>query len=148
VLASAVTKSAQEPIVITREVQQETVEAGLAGGYPDAVAIYERIDAGRIEVRTGSATGNSSQRARAGKRGRDNDLNCPSQSALVIRRPRGWHAGLATVTNSTQLFSDCRTFCETQSVLQHQLSLLASRVAASGAYQACLGAPPTHALTA
>jgi hypothetical protein len=39
-------------IVITREVQQETVEAGLAGGYPDAVAIKARIDAGRIEVRT------------------------------------------------------------------------------------------------
>jgi hypothetical protein len=39
-------------IVITREVQQETVEAGLAGGYPDAVAIEERIDAGRIAVRT------------------------------------------------------------------------------------------------
>jgi hypothetical protein len=39
-------------IVITREVQQETVEAGLAGGYPDAVAIKERLDAGQIEVRT------------------------------------------------------------------------------------------------
>jgi hypothetical protein len=39
-------------IVITREIQQETVDAGLAGGYPDAVAIKERIDAGRIEVRT------------------------------------------------------------------------------------------------
>jgi hypothetical protein len=39
-------------IVITREVQQETVDAGLAGGYPDAVAIKERIDAGGIEVRT------------------------------------------------------------------------------------------------
>ena len=39
-------------IVITREIQQETVNAGLAGGYPDAVAIKERIDAGRIEVRT------------------------------------------------------------------------------------------------
>ncbi|MGH8069472.1 MAG: hypothetical protein ACRERE_30390 [Candidatus Entotheonellia bacterium] len=39
-------------IVITREVQQETVEAGLAGGYPDAVAIKERIDAGRIQART------------------------------------------------------------------------------------------------
>jgi hypothetical protein len=38
-------------IVITREVQQETVEAGLAGGYPDAVPIKERIDSGRIEVR-------------------------------------------------------------------------------------------------
>jgi hypothetical protein len=37
--------------VITREVQQETVEAGLAGGYPEAVVIKERIDAGRIEVR-------------------------------------------------------------------------------------------------
>jgi hypothetical protein len=44
------------PIVITREVQQETVEAGLAGGYPDAVAIKERIDAGRIEVRTIAGT--------------------------------------------------------------------------------------------
>ena len=43
-------------IVITREVQQETVEAGLAGGYPDAVAIKERIDAGRIEVRTVART--------------------------------------------------------------------------------------------
>jgi hypothetical protein len=39
-------------IVITREVQQETVDAGLVGGYPDAVAIKERIDAGQIEVRT------------------------------------------------------------------------------------------------
>jgi hypothetical protein len=39
-------------IVITGEVQHETVEAGLAGGYPDAVAIKERIDAGRIAVRT------------------------------------------------------------------------------------------------
>jgi hypothetical protein len=39
-------------IVITREVQQETVDAGVAGGYPDAVAIKERIDAGGIEVRT------------------------------------------------------------------------------------------------
>jgi hypothetical protein len=44
------------PIVITREVQQEMVEAGLAGGYPDAVAIKERIDAGRIEVRAISRT--------------------------------------------------------------------------------------------
>jgi hypothetical protein len=43
-------------IVITTEVQQETVEAGLAGGYPDAVAIEERIDAGRIEVRTVART--------------------------------------------------------------------------------------------
>jgi hypothetical protein len=39
-------------LVITREVQQETVEAGLAGGYPDAMVIKERIDAGRIEVLT------------------------------------------------------------------------------------------------
>jgi hypothetical protein len=39
-------------IVITREIQQETVDAGLAGGYPDAVAIKERVDAGRIEIRT------------------------------------------------------------------------------------------------
>jgi hypothetical protein len=39
-------------IVITTEVQQETVEAGLAGGYPDAVAIKERIDAEQLEVRT------------------------------------------------------------------------------------------------
>ena len=39
-------------IVITKEVQQETVYAGLAGGYPDAVAIKERVDTGRIEVRT------------------------------------------------------------------------------------------------
>ena len=43
-------------IVISTEVQQETVEAGLAGGYPDAVAIEERIDAGRIEVRTVART--------------------------------------------------------------------------------------------
>jgi hypothetical protein len=43
-------------IVITREVQQETVEAGMAGGYPDAVAIKERIDAGRIKVRTVAQT--------------------------------------------------------------------------------------------
>jgi len=39
-------------IVIAQEVRQETVDAGLAGGYPDAVAIKERVDAGRIEVRT------------------------------------------------------------------------------------------------
>ena len=39
-------------IVITEEVRQETVDAGLAGGYPDAVAIKELVDAGRIEVRT------------------------------------------------------------------------------------------------
>jgi hypothetical protein len=32
------------------------VEAGLAGGYPDAVAIEERIDAGRIEVHTVART--------------------------------------------------------------------------------------------
>ena len=38
--------------VITREVRQETVEAGLAGGYPDAVVIKKRIEAGRLEVRT------------------------------------------------------------------------------------------------
>lgn len=38
--------------VITREVRQETVEAGLVGGYPDAVVIKERIQAGRLEVRT------------------------------------------------------------------------------------------------
>ena len=43
-------------IVITTEVQQETVEAGLAGGYPDAVAIKERIDARRVEVRTVART--------------------------------------------------------------------------------------------
>jgi hypothetical protein len=141
-------KSGQEPIVITREVQQKMMEAGLAGCYRDALAINERIDAGWIEVRTGSATGNSCQRTRAGKRGRDDDLNCPSQLALVIHRPRGWHAARATVTNSTQLFSDCRTCSETQRVLQHQLSLLASRAAAFGAYRACFGTPPTHALTA
>ena len=28
------------------------MDAGLSGGYPDAVAIKERVDAGRIEVRT------------------------------------------------------------------------------------------------
>jgi hypothetical protein len=38
-------------IVVTTEVQQETVYAGLAGGYPDAVEIKTRIDAGSIEVR-------------------------------------------------------------------------------------------------
>ena len=38
--------------MITEEVRQETVDAGLSGGYPDAVAIKERVDAGRIEVRT------------------------------------------------------------------------------------------------
>jgi hypothetical protein len=52
------------------------------------------------------------------------------------------------VTNSTQLFSDCLPICETQSVLQHQLSLLASRAAVSGAYRACFGIPPSPALTA
>ena len=39
-------------IVLSREVRQETVDAGLVGGYPDAVVIKERIDAGHIEVRT------------------------------------------------------------------------------------------------
>ena len=40
-------------IVIVQEVQQETVTAGLAGGYPDAVEIKTRVDAGQIEVRLG-----------------------------------------------------------------------------------------------
>ena len=31
-------------IVVTTEVQQETVQAGLAGGYPDAVEIKARGD--------------------------------------------------------------------------------------------------------
>ena len=39
-------------IVIVQEVQHETVTSGLAGGYPDAVEIKTRIDAGQIEVRT------------------------------------------------------------------------------------------------
>jgi hypothetical protein len=39
-------------IVMTREVEQETVDAGMTGGYPDAVAIKERIDLGQIDVRT------------------------------------------------------------------------------------------------
>ena len=38
-------------IVIPTEVQQETVDAGLVGGYLDAVEIKTRIDAQRIEVR-------------------------------------------------------------------------------------------------
>jgi hypothetical protein len=38
-------------MVIVSEVQQETVEAGLAGGYPDALEIKARIDSGRIEIR-------------------------------------------------------------------------------------------------
>lgn len=37
--------------MVTREVQRETVDAGLAGGYPDAVEIQARIQAGRIAVR-------------------------------------------------------------------------------------------------
>lgn len=37
---------APEKIVMTSEVQQEAVDAGLALGYPDAVAIKERIDIG------------------------------------------------------------------------------------------------------
>jgi hypothetical protein len=43
---------AAERIVMTGEVQQETVDAGMARGYPDAVAIKERIDSGQIDVRT------------------------------------------------------------------------------------------------
>ena len=43
-------------IVITGAVQRETVEAGLAGGYPDAVAIKERLEAGRIDVRAVEST--------------------------------------------------------------------------------------------
>ena len=39
-------------IVISREIQQETVDTGLTRSYPDAVAIKERIDAGNIEVRS------------------------------------------------------------------------------------------------
>ncbi|MBI3327245.1 MAG: hypothetical protein HYZ81_11160 [Nitrospinae bacterium] len=38
-------------IVLSTEIQRETVDAGLAGGYPDAVEIKARIDSGRIEVR-------------------------------------------------------------------------------------------------
>jgi hypothetical protein len=41
-------------IVIVQEIQQETVEAGLVGGYPDAVEIKARIETGQIEVRTGT----------------------------------------------------------------------------------------------
>jgi len=41
-------------IVVVQEVQQETVTAGLAGGYLDAVEIKTRIDSGQIEVRTGA----------------------------------------------------------------------------------------------
>jgi hypothetical protein len=43
---------AAEQIVVTSEVQQEVVDAGLARGYPDAMAIKERIDSGQIGVRT------------------------------------------------------------------------------------------------
>ena len=43
-----------EKIVISRAIQQESVDAGFVGGYPDAIAIKERIDDGRIEVRTGA----------------------------------------------------------------------------------------------
>jgi len=39
-------------IVIPREIRQETVDAGLTRGYPDAVAIKDRIDAGQIEIRS------------------------------------------------------------------------------------------------
>jgi hypothetical protein len=42
-------------IVIVEEVRQETVDAGLLGGYPDAVEIQARVDCGRIEVRTAPA---------------------------------------------------------------------------------------------
>ncbi|MCI0488147.1 MAG: hypothetical protein L0229_16285 [Blastocatellia bacterium] len=38
-------------ISITREIQQETVDAGLAGAYPDAIEIKARLDSGYIEVR-------------------------------------------------------------------------------------------------
>lgn len=38
-------------VVISTAVRQETMDAGLAGGYPDAVEIKARVDAGRIEVR-------------------------------------------------------------------------------------------------
>jgi len=39
-------------IVITKKVKEETVDAGLAGGYMDAAVIKARIDAGQIEVRS------------------------------------------------------------------------------------------------
>jgi hypothetical protein len=39
-------------IVIVEEVRRETVDAGLAGGYPDAVEIGSRVDTSRVEVRT------------------------------------------------------------------------------------------------
>lgn len=38
-------------ILIAREVEHETVDAGLAGGYPDAMEIKARIESGQIEVR-------------------------------------------------------------------------------------------------
>jgi hypothetical protein len=40
-----------EQIIITKEVKEETVDAGLSGGYPDAMEIQARIDSGYIEVR-------------------------------------------------------------------------------------------------
>jgi hypothetical protein len=39
-------------MVLASESQRESVEAGLAGSYPDAVVSKERIDAGHIAVRT------------------------------------------------------------------------------------------------
>jgi len=44
-------------IVIVTEVRQETVDAGMTGGYPDAMEIKMRIDSGRIEVRTAAWKG-------------------------------------------------------------------------------------------
>ncbi len=38
-------------MVIAETIRQEAVDAGLAGGYPDAVEIKARLDAGVIEVR-------------------------------------------------------------------------------------------------
>lgn len=73
------------PIVISTEVQQETVLAGLALGYPDAVEIKARIDSGRISVRAAAR------------------LSVPFEEVLDLY---GLHEGDKAVVRLSLLFND------------------------------------------